>query len=166
MKEFTRLSNGYTLTIRINEDALLKELDEEIKKYQDLQAKYKAYEEERIAAEENGEEYDDWRWEYDMSSVYGDPECDWCTPDEILKDLEEFKQVIINAVNSDGSKLWDMVELKKNGTFKKNCKPTLKKAINGSYWEDSYGWNARVLRLEPWNDTRVDMKLDKIVLHY
>lgn len=166
MQEFTRLSNGYTLSIIIDDEKLLGMIDKEIKKYQDLQAKYKAYEEERIVAEENGEDYDDWRWEYDMSSVYGDPESDWCTPDEILKDLEGFKQVIIDAVNSDGSKLWDMVALKKNGTFKKNCKPMLKEAINGTYWEDSYGWNAQVLRLEPSDDTHVYMQLDKIVLHY
>lgn len=38
---------------------------------------------------------------------------------------------------------------------------TLKKAINGSYWDENYG-----LRLEPWDDTTVNMLLDTIVLHY
>lgn len=167
MQKFQRQNNGYTLEIIIDDEALLKMLDDDIQKYQELQAKYKALEEERVDAEENGtDDYDDWRWEYDMSSVYGDPESDFCTPEQIIKDLEEFKKVITDAVNSDGSKLFDMIPLKKNGTFKKNTKPMLKEAINGTYWEDSYGWNTQVLRLEPWDDTHVHMKLDTIVLHW
>lgn len=167
MKKFTRESNGYTLTIEVDEQGLLAEIDEDIQEMEDLKKKHAEYEAERIKAEENGDEdYDDWRWEYNMSSVYGDPESDFCTPEQIIKDLEEFKKVITDAVNSDGSKLFDMIPLKKNGTFKKNTKPMLKEAINGTYWEDSYGWNTQVLRLEPWDDTHVHMKLDTIVLHW
>lgn len=167
MKTFQKESNGYTLEIIIDDAALLAMLDDDIKKYQELQAKYKALEEERVDAEENNSpDYDDWRWEYDMGSVYGDPESDFCTPEAIIEDLEKFKKVITDAVNGDGSELWALVALKKNGTFKKNCKPMLKEAINGTYWEDSYGWNTQVLRLEPSDDTHVYMKLDTIVLHY
>ena len=31
---------------------------------------------------------------------------------------------------------------------------------------DSYGWNTQVLRLVPYDDTRVYLELDTIVLHY
>lgn len=160
MKVFQKESNGYTLSIRINEEELFNRLDEEIAKYEDLKKKYDKLEEEREGSD------DDYRWEYDMQSVYGDPESDWCTPDEIIEDLNKFKSIITNAINGDGSDLWNKVDLKKNGTFKKNSKPTLKEAINGTYWEDSYGWRTQVLRLEPWNDTNVNMTLDRITLHY
>lgn len=160
MKVFQKESNGYTLSIRINEEELFNRLDEEIAKYEDLKKKYDKLEEEREGSD------DDYRWEYDMQSVYGDPESDWCTPDEIIEDLNKFKSIITNAINGDGSDLWNQVDLKKNGTFKKNSKPTLKEAINGTYWEDSYGWRTQVLRLEPWDDTNVNMTLDRITLHY
>lgn len=160
MKVFQKESNGYTLSIRINEEELFNRLDEEIAKYEDLKKKYDKLEQEREGSD------DDYRWEYDMQSVYGDPESDWCTPDEIIEDLNKFKSIITNAVNGDGSDLWNKVDLKKNGTFKKNSKPTLKEAINGTYWEDSYGWRTQVLRLEPWDDTNVNMTLDRITLHY
>lgn len=160
MKVFQKESNGYTLSIRINEEELFNRLDEEIAKYEDLKKKYDKLEQEREGSD------DDYRWEYDMQSVYGDPESDWCTPDEIIEDLNKFKSIITNVVNGDGSDLWNKVDLKKNGTFKKNSKPTLKEAINGTYWEDSYGWRTQVLRLEPWDDTNVNMTLDRITLHY
>lgn len=167
MKTFQKESNGYELEIIIDEESLFAILDKNIATYEDLRQKHSDYEKERVDAEENGDEsYDDWRWEYDVSSVYGDPESDWCTPEEIIKDLNEFKRIITNLVNGDGSELWAKAALKKNGTFKKNCKPIFKEAINGTYWEDSYGWNAQVLRLEPFNDTRAYLKLDNIVLHY
>ena len=167
MKTFQKPSNGYMLEIIIDDETLLKKLDEKIQSYQELLEKHSKYEQERVEAEEKGDEYyDDYRWEYDMQSVYGDPESDYCTPEEIIKDLNEFKKIIIDAVNSDGTELWAKVSLKKNGTFKKTSKPMLKEAINGSYWEDSYGWNTQVLRLEPFDDTHVRLELDHIVLHY
>lgn len=167
MQKFTRESNGYTLTIEIDDAGLLAEIDKDIQEMVELKKKHAEYEKERIEAEENGDEdYDDWRWEYDMSSVYGDPESDWCTPDEIIKNREEFKVIINRLATGDGTELWDMASLKKNGTFKKNAKPMIKEAINGSYWEDSYGWNTLVMRLVPVTDTLARVELDTIVLHY
>lgn len=167
MKTFQKLSNGYMLEIIIDDEALFKKLDNEIQSYQELLEKHPDLEKERIEAEENqNDDYYDYRWEYNMQSVYGDPESDYCTPTEIIRDLNEFKKIITNAVNGDGSELWAKVSLKKNGTFKKTSKPTLKEAINGSYWEDSYGWNTMVLRLEPGDDTHVHLDLSHIVLHY
>jgi len=167
MKTFQKTSNGYTLEIIIDDEELLKKLDKEIQTYQHLLEKHAEHEKERVEAEENNnDDYYDYRWEYNMQSVYGDPESDYCTPEEIIRDLKEFKKIITDAVNGDGSELWAKVSLKKNGTFKKTGKPTLKEAINGSYWEDSYGWNAQVLRLEPTDDTHVHLKLSHVTLHY
>lgn len=167
MKTFQKISNGHTLNIIINEDELFQSLDEDIKKYVDLKQKFEKCEKERIEAEENNDEdYYDYRWEYDMQSVYGDPESDWHTPDEIIKDLNGFKDDIKRIIEGDGEELWKIAALKKNGTFKKTVKPTIREAINGHYWEDSYGWNTLVLRLEPWDDTHMYLKLDTIVLHY
>ena len=167
MKQFQKISNGHTLNIIINEDELFQSLDEDIKKYEDLKQKCAEYEKERVKAEENNDEYyDDYRWEYDMQSVYGDPESDFCTPDEIISDLNGFKNDIKRIIEGDGEELWKIVSLKKNGTFKKTAKPTIREAINGCYWDDSYGWNTQVLRLEPRDDTHMYLELDTIVLHY
>ena len=167
MKQFQKISNGHTLNIIINEDELFQSLDEDIKKYEDLKKKYVKYEKERAEEEENNDEdYYDYRYEYDMQSVYGDPESDFCTPDEIISDLNGFKNDIKRIIEGDGEELWKIVSLKKNGTFKKTAKPTIREAINGCYWDDSYGWNTQVLRLVPYDDTRVYLELDTIVLHY
>lgn len=167
MKTFQKISNGHTLNIIINEDELFQSLDEDIKKYEDLKQKYDECEKERTEAEENSDEdYYDYRWEYDMQSVYGDPESDFCTPDEIIEDLNGFKNDIKRLIEGDGEELWKIATLKKNGTFKKTAKPTVREAINGHYWEDSYGWNTLVLRLEPRDDTHMYLELDTIVLHY
>ena len=167
MKQFQKISNGHTLNIIINEDELFQSLDEDIKKYEDLKKKCAGYEKERVEAKENNDKYyDDYRWEYDMQSVYGDPESDFCTPDEIISDLNGFKNDIKRIIEGDGEELWKIVSLKKNGTFKKTAKPTIREAINGCYWDDSYGWNTQVLRLVPYDDTRVYLELDTIVLHY
>ena len=167
MKKFQKISNGHTLNIIINEDELFQSLDEDIKKYEDLKQKCAEYEKEYVEAKENNDEYyDDYRWEYDMQSVYGDPESDFCTPDEIISDLNGFKNDIKRIIEGDGEELWKIVSLKKNGTFKKTAKPTIREAINGCYWDDSYGWNTQVLRLVPYDDTRVYLELDTIVLHY
>lgn len=167
MQKFTKESNGYTLTIEVNEEQLFAKLDKDIKEMEDLKKKHAEYEKERLEAEANGDKnYDDWRWEYDMSSVYGDPESDWCTPDEIIEDRNDFKETIKKLIADSGDTLWSMATFKKNGTFKKNAKPMIRKAINGSYWEDSYGWNTLVLRLVPITDTLACVEFDTIVLHY
>ncbi len=155
MKTFEKESNGHTLKIIIDETNLFSELDDEIKKYEDIKKEFGG---------DNIPDDEDCKWE--MQSVYGDSENDYCTPNQIIDDLNDFKNIINRLIESDGSELWNTVALKKNGTFKKNCKPTLKEAINGSYWEENYGWNTLVLRLEPWDDTTVNMLLDTIVLHY
>ena len=167
MAKFTQVSNGYTLEIEVDEAGLLAEIDKDIQDMQELKKKHAEYEKERIEAEENGDDnYDDWRWEYDMSRVYGDPESDWCTPDEIIKNREEFKAIIKRLAEGDGTELWDLAQFKKNGTFKKTSKPMLIEAINGTYWEDSYGWNTLVMRLVPIDDSLASVEIEKIVIHY
>lgn len=162
MVKFTKESNGFTLEIQIDDEKLLTKIDEDIQEMEELKQK--------LANGEYQKEDDDedtcWHWDYDMGSVYGDPESDFCTPDSVIKNREDFKTEIKRLAAGDGEELWKMAQLKKNGTFKKNCKPMLKEAINGSYWEDSYGWNTLVMRLEPVSDTLACVKLSHIVLHY
>jgi hypothetical protein len=166
MHIFKRESNGHTLTIQVDQEGLFAELDEDIKKMEELKKKFEEYEKERLEAEENMDDsYEDWRWEYDVQKVYGD-ETEYCTPDEIIANRNEFKQHVLQLLENDGAKLWEMVQLKKNGTFKKTSKPMICEAINGTYWEDSYGWNTLVMRLVPTSDTVAKVELDTIVLHY
>lgn len=169
MKSFTKVSNGHTLEIQVNDEKLLKQVNEDIKEMEDLKLKIAEYEKERIEAKENDDEcYDDWRYDYDMQSVYGDPEDenDYLTPDEIIADREEFKKIINRFVSGDGSELWKLAQFKKNGTFKKTSKPMIKEAINGTYYMEEYGWNADVLRLVPVSDTLARVEFDRITLHY
>lgn len=165
MQKYTKVSNGHTLTIEINKEGLFAELDEDIKKMEDLKTEIAKKGEDAVAAEcyDSVEEF---RYDYDMQKVYGEPESDFCTPDEIINDRNDFKETIKKLIVDNGETLWKMVQLKKNGTFKKTSKPTIREAINGSYWEDSYGWHTLVLRLVPVNDTLARIELDTIVLHY
>lgn len=175
MKQFTKESNGFTLTIEIDGTGLLERITEDIKDIIDLNAEITEKGEDAIIAENNDDpdEYTeghgylaDYRYEYDMQRVYGDPEEDFCTPDEIIDDHNEFKNIINRLVAGDGEELWKMAQFKKNGTFKKTSKPIIKEAINGNYWDDSYGWNTLVMRLVPVTDTLARVELNKIVIHY
>ena len=152
--EFQKISNGFTLKINIDKDELIRKLDLDIAEMEQLKEEYGN----NIPEEVN--------WEYDLCTVYGDYESDFCTPDEVIACLNEFENIIERLANGDGAELWDMAQYKKNGTFKKNAKPMIKEAINGSYWEDSYGWYTLVMRLVPVTDTLACVELDRIVLHY
>lgn len=157
MKTFQKESNGYILTIEINEEKLFQKLDLEIAKMEQVKT-------------EHGSDLDtideEAKWEYNMYKVNGDCKSDFCSPDEIIADLNEFHETIEKLIVDNGTTLWDMVELKKNGTFKKNCKPQIRQAINGCYWEDSYGWNTLVLRLVPATDTLARVEFDTITVHW
>ena len=148
---------------------------QDIKEMEDLKEEIaKAGGEKAYASEHNEDpqEYDEesrfmteYKYEYDMQRVHGDID-EFCTPDEIITDRNNFKESIQKIIADNGSTLWGMVQLKKNGTFKKTSKPTIRTAINGSYWEDSYGWNTLVLRIVPHSDTVCHVELDHIVEHY
>lgn len=168
MKKFEKTSGKKTLTIIIDEKSMLDELNKDIQAFTDLIKSYDEYKAKLDPSETPktpSEYYKDFVYDYDMQSVYEDVDS-WVKPEDIIKDLNEFKDIITKSVESDGSKLWDKIVLKKNGTFNKTCKPTLKEATNGCYWDDSYGWNTRVLRLVAHDDVTVHMQLDEIVLHY
>lgn len=142
------VSNGHRLTITMDTENLVKCIDERIKKFQSIDP-----------------DDDDERWE--RGRVYGDPEDDFLTPAECIADLEDMKDTINKmAADSEGTSLWPMVSLKKNGTFKRSVKPMLQQESFGPYWEDSYGWNVEVLRIEPINDVEAEIVLTDIVTHY
>jgi TusA-related sulfurtransferase len=175
MQKFTQTSNGRILEIHVNESALYAQLDEDIKEMEDLKTEVAAAGGEEAYAHEHNEDeeeyldeheyYADYKYEYAMQKVGGDIN-EFCTPDEIIADRNSFKESIQKIIADNGSTLWEMVQLKKNGTFKKTSKPTIRTAINGSYWEDSYGWNTLVLRIVPHSDTVCHVELDHIVEHW
>ena len=156
MKEFTRTNNGYDLKIVLDEEKLLEYVDEQLEIYQGLIGKEL----------DSSDPDDDERRNYDLQLVNGETD-EFIDPKEVVDDLNKFKFIIENlAASENGQELWDKVAYKKNGTFKKTSKPTLKEAINGSYWEDSYGWNTLVLRIEPYSDTMCKVTFAHIVIHY
>ena len=165
MQKYTKISNGHTLTIEIDETSLFTELDKDIKEMEDIQKEIAEKGEDAVVAE-CYDSLEEFRYDHDMQRVHGDHERDFCTPDEIIDDRNDFKETIQKLIADEGTTLWPMIKLKKNGTFNKTSKPTIREAINGSYWEDSYGWHTLVLRLVPVNDTLARVELDTIVIHY
>lgn len=157
MHKFTKESNGYTLTIEVDDKKLKQKLDLDIAEMEQIK-------------KEHGNDIDaineEIKWEYGMNKVNCDYEHDFCSPDEIIADRNEFYETIQKLIADNGETLWAMAQFKKNGTFKKNCKPTIKEAINGSYWEDSYGWNTLVMRLVPVTDILARVELDTVVIHW
>lgn len=173
MHKFTQISNGHTLEIHIDENILNARIDSDIQEMEQLKADILAAGGEEAYAAANNEDPDEYieeylaeyKYEYAMQRVHGDIN-EFCTPDEIITDRNNFKEAIEKIIADGGSTLWGMVQLKKNGTFKKTSKPTIRTAINGNYWEDSYGWNTLVLRIVPHSDTVCHVELDHIVEHY
>lgn len=149
MTKWTKQSNGHTLTVVMDEESLLKKIDEKILKFRNYK-KYGYSEEEKM----------------DMATVYGDWEMDFHEPQECINDLMGMKQRIMSLKNDKGTQIWNKVSLKKNGTFKKTTKPILREESFGPYFEDSYGWHVEVLRMEPVNDTKIEIVLTNIVIHY
>lgn len=137
--QFFKEANGRQLTIRVDTEALLQRID-------DLR---------------NDEGY----LEECNQLVGGDCSGDMVSKDVILANLDEFAELVA-SYGENGDELFDEMTYKKNGTFSLRSKPVLKQVVNGSYWEDYYGWNTKVLRLEPTNDTNAEVVLTDIIVHY
>lgn len=151
MHLFTKESNGRTLTIQIDKEKLFKRLNEEIAEYKKLE-------------NASDDEIEDMMYDLSLERVQSDTG-DMCSASEIIECYESIKRTINKIINTNGEYLWDRLKLKTNGTFSRNQKPIIRKAINGSYWEDHYGWNTLVLRLVPLNDIVVELKLEEIIIH-
>lgn len=148
--KWTTVSNGHKLTITMDTENLIKSLNSRIADFQK--------EIEDGSTEDN---------EYERCKVYGDPENDFFTPEECITDLDGMKDAITKlAADTEGATVWPMVVLKKNGTFKRSVKPTIQQEKFGPYWEDSYGWNVEILRIEPITDTEAEIILTDVVKHY
>lgn len=148
--QWITVSNGHRLTVTMDTENLIKSLNSRIADFQK--------EIEDGSAEDN---------EYERCEVYGDPESDFLTPEECIADLEDMKDTITKlAADTEGATIWPMVSLKKNGTFKRNVKPIIQQEKFGPYWEDSYGWNVELLRIEAITDTEAEIILTDIVQHY
>lgn len=137
--QFFKESNGRQLTITVNVENLLQKIDEL----------------------RTDEDY----MEYACDRVGGNCETDKVGPESIMNDLDEFAK-LISYYGENGNELFDKVAYKKNGTFSLRTKHVLKQAVNGSYWEDHYGWNTKVLRIEPVDDTHAEVVLANIIVHY
>lgn len=153
--QWQKVNNGHTLTIKMDTDALIRHLDERIQDFQDEQKEIDA----------GSADITDNQWERGV--VYGNTEDDFFDISECITDLEDMKDTILKlAADEEGSSIWPTVCLKKNGTFKRNAKAIIKEEKFGPYWEDSYGWNVEVLRMEPASDTEINIVLTDVVMHY
>ena len=110
--QFFKDSNGRRLTITVNVESLLQRIDEL----------------------KTDEDY----LEYACDRVSGNCDTDKVGQESILNDLNEFAK-LISYYGENGNELFDKTAYKKNGTFNLRTKPTLKQAVNGSYWEDQIG---------------------------
>ena len=138
--QFFQESNGRTLTITVDAESLLGAID----------------------ALRTDEDY----MEYAVSRVdsYYDADNEM-SQEDIMRDLDEFVERI-NYYAENGDELFEKMAYKKNGTFNRTNKPWLKRAANGAYWEDHYGWNTKVLRLEARTDTEAEVVLTDVIVHY
>lgn len=153
--KWTKVNNGHELTVVMDEENLLQQLDEKISDF-----KNEIKEIEAGSADEKDSE-----WERGV--VYGNCEEDFMDISECITDLEDMKDCITKlAADTEGLTLWPTIVLKKNGTFKRSAKRIIREEKFGSYWEDSYGWYTEVLRIEPISDTEAEIVLSHIVCHY
>lgn len=138
--QFFQESNGHTLTITVDTESLLAKID-------------------ALRVDEDYMEYAVNR----VSGSCGDD--DNVSQETIMRDLDEFAERI-NYYTENGDELFEKMAYKKNGTFNRTNKPWLKSAVNGSYWEDHYGWNTKVLRVEARTDTEAEVVLTDVIIHY
>jgi len=147
MKTFEKESNGFILKITVDREALMKKLDEIIKDTkQDIH-----------------DDCEDGTLSY-YTEVNGDYD-KYVSMDTVINDLDKFRAAI-DRCDSNPEYLFSLMTLKKNGTFKKNVKPTIESQDYGPYWDDSYGWHIHVLRIEPMSDTDAIVTFNTIVEHY
>lgn len=70
---------------------------------------------------------------------------------KVASETEELE--LVEHLFDEDDVLWNNVEYKKNGTFKRTVKPILWEAVNGYYNMESYGWRTECLRIEADDDT-------------
>lgn len=148
---FTKESNGHTLSIQIDKEKLFERLDNELKEFKKLEK-----------ADDN--EIAEAMYDLPLERIQSDTG-DTCSVTEIIECYESIKRTINKIIREDGNFLWTRLKTKQNGTFNRANKPIIRKAINGSYWEDSYGWNTLVLRVVPINDLVAELRLEEIIIH-
>lgn len=167
--QFTKINNGHALILVIDKDSIFADLDELIKACDDAK---KDIEEGLKDGTITEEDISNVLSEYDLPTdkLYEDYErCSIKSAEDVDKIRQcyvEAKNTVEQYIKDNAALLWDKVSYKKNGTFKKTVKPIIFEHDYGHYWEDSYGWNTMVIRLEPVSDTELELTITDVVEHY
>ena len=89
------------------------------------------------------------------------------TMEEYNQNVDDFVAKIKNFDNEES--LLNAISAfpkKKNGTFKKNQVLSIARLNNSYYSEDEYGWPCDELRLKPIDDTTLELRVDRVVIHW
>lgn len=148
-KVFTQKIGKYEFSISIDTEDMLKHFDEEIVELN------KTIESGYDADYDNG-----------YSIVNGD--MDELAPiSECIEELERMKDCAKKLdIDGDSHILFEMIPLKKNGTFNRSTKPIIRTRCFGLYLTDCYGWETEVIRIVPTSDTTAEVVVDNIIVHY
>ena len=155
MQTFTTKNNNTVLTINIDDDHILNKINARINKYENYLSVN--------TPESTSPEYD--------LHVVDSKSKEICSVEDIISDCNEFKKIINNAIENKCTDLWSIITTKKNGTFNRSCKCTVKTAINCKIikfnsWKQVPVQIAYVLRLVPISETLVELKFQEITLPY
>ena len=168
MHKFTKASNGHPLEIEVPKTELLAKLDHHIEDVKEILQELAELEHNQGGKLSEEALHDFYIGCYvGFDKVLGKVDVDYCSPQEILDDLEKFKQRIINITDLDNGnvdELFDLLPVKKNGTFNRKTKPIVMRAINGSFSLERYGWFTMVLRLVPLDNIHAKLELAEVVV--
>ena len=168
MYKFTKVSNGHTLEITVPKTDLFAKIDNYINDVRKILQELEDLKQSRGGQELSEEELRDFcaGCDFGLDKVYGDAEVDYCTPEEVMSDLEKFKKCINELIEDNGKALFNLLPTKKNGTFNLKVKHIVKQAINGWFSYERYGWSATALRVVASDDTHAELVLDEIIVKY
>lgn len=156
MKTWTKQSNGHVLTITMDEERVIG----------DFQCSLDNFRKELARNPEGVKEF-----QYEEAEPYyrekvGSFEVAMSMEDCIAA-LEEAVETLRKiADETDPEAVFNEMVLKKNGTFKRTVKPVLVMLPFGPYWEDSYGWRIKGVRIEASDDTHAEILIKNWTQHY
>lgn len=159
MKTWTKQSNGHTLTIEMDVEA--------------LRSYWQGWLDNFRKAAEIPDDKDEEREEFEANEWYrcmvhgGVSDSEFVHIDECITQLESMVECVNKLDHEDNPDVvFAMMPLKKNGTFKRSVKPVIEHLGFGPYWEDSYGWNVYGIRIQPLDDTHANIVVSSWTEHY
>ena len=161
MIEWTGQSNGHLLVVKMDKDAILASIQSDIDHWEQSKAELDAVTDE---VERETLELDE-RYERCRVNTWGSEE-EYMTIDECIQDLKSFKQIAEEFSEKGADEVLALCARKKNGTFKRNTRPTIAHLNHGTLYEEAYGWSTTQLRIRPETDTEAVVELDRTVIKW